>query len=135
LTIERPFADIKSEAWLCSKLHQDHRPNLAQLPLDTPKSVIRMITDTWHKDRYKRRSAMECYAILYATYEGLIQSQSSSVFGNEIIQNDFEPPPVELCHFDANGNLLSSLNSTTATRARSSDDNPSWRTDRDSLQA
>jgi serine/threonine protein kinase len=64
----KPFLSIKSEAALCSKVHQGMRPDLNLLPPDTPMVIQDMITACWDKNRAVRKSAIECLAILECQY-------------------------------------------------------------------
>jgi hypothetical protein len=66
LAQQTPFADVRSEAALCAKVHGGSRPDLAELPADTPEEVRDMIAATWDSDRSKRKTAAECFAILAA---------------------------------------------------------------------
>ena len=72
---KRPFADIKNEGELCTKVHRGNRPPLSDLPKDTPQVVINMIDSCWNRDRNLRRTAVECVSILQ--YEYLINIKSN----------------------------------------------------------
>jgi hypothetical protein len=61
---KRPMGDITTEAKLCARVHQGHRPAIDQLPDNTPAEIVSLITDCWDKDRLKRWSAVECLILL-----------------------------------------------------------------------
>lgn len=64
LTQQKPFAEISNESVLCSRVHKGFRPSLEILPTDTPAAVVTMITSCWDKDRSRRQSAPQAFALL-----------------------------------------------------------------------
>ena len=64
LTQQKPFAEISNESVLCSRVHKGFRPPLEVLPTDTPAAVVTMIACCWDKDRSKRQSAAQAFALL-----------------------------------------------------------------------
>ena len=64
-----PFGDVKSDFKLRKKVRKGERPLLADLPIETPPSVMEMIDSCWSQDRSRRKTAVECYSILNHAYE------------------------------------------------------------------
>jgi serine/threonine protein kinase len=59
-----PFGDLRTEGALCAKVHQGVRPSMNELPTDTPEEVKALMIACWDSDRSKRKSAVECSAVL-----------------------------------------------------------------------
>lgn len=68
LTESELFPDIMSETVLCSRVHQGSRPPLEQLPKESPQELRDLLAACWDGDRKKRKTAIECLAILQTLY-------------------------------------------------------------------
>ena len=68
LTESELFPDIMSETVLCSRVHQGSRPPLEQLPKESPQELKDLLSACWDGDRKKRKTAIECLAILQSLY-------------------------------------------------------------------
>jgi serine/threonine protein kinase len=65
LSQKKPFSDIRSEPELGVAVHRNIRPPVNDLPTETPPGIIRMIDACWSTDRSERKSASECYSIVF----------------------------------------------------------------------
>jgi hypothetical protein len=78
---------------LCSAVHQGLRPDLNELPRETPPGLVQLIHACWDSDRSKRKSALECFALLDTLYTDLARL----------------PYDVYICHSDKSYRLVDQL--------------------------
>lgn len=71
LSQNQPFAEIRAEGELCTRVHQGHRPPVSELPTDTSPNILAMIESCWDKDRNARKTAVECVRLLQYEYVSL----------------------------------------------------------------
>jgi serine/threonine protein kinase len=86
MTQKKPFADVKSEAELGTKVHQGHRPPIEDLPSETPPGITEMIESCWSRDRMLRPIAIECHTIL-KHYLSVIKGGSYDIFFSHAWKN------------------------------------------------
>jgi serine/threonine protein kinase len=89
LTRTKPFQDIKSEATLCAKVHQGHRPSVAAISKDVPAVVVSMVESCWDKERSQRKLAVECYAILNNVVNVYLKGRYDIFFSHAWVDKPF----------------------------------------------
>jgi serine/threonine protein kinase len=83
LSREKPFSDVRTDAALCAKVHQGHRPSIGLLPIEVQATSIGdMIECCWSVKRSDRLSAEECYSILNHYYTTFSHKQYDIFFSH-----------------------------------------------------
>eukprot|EP01041_Mallomonas_annulata_P004499 gene4499-8950_t len=86
LTLEKPFADIRTKRHLSINLHNCVRPPLSSIPKDIPNTIINMITSCWDNDISMRKLG---YRIWYD------QTEKDSDKGDDGGENEFSSLNIE----------------------------------------
>lgn len=79
LAQSQPFPNITVNEFLSIEVHKGTRPELANLPADTPSEIQNMIVSCWSPVRVDRPTAAQCYAICSPLYESMID-QTYDIF-------------------------------------------------------